>query len=197
MNIVEGTGRIVLVVDDDAGTREAAQCLLEEEGYVVDVAANGEAALARMRTRPTPALVVLDLMMPGMDGPSFLRELESSLELPRVPVILMSASSASHLTSSLEYPLLRKPFGIDELMTLVTTYCPRLWDDEEPTTEETSIIRDRESLIDATPRQQCCRCERNRASTRCVACGEALCKACLDAGPDGRCARCCAPARTI
>ncbi len=194
---MEGAGRIVLVVDDDAGTREAAQCLLEDEGYLVDVAANGEAALERLRAMPTPSLIVLDLMMPGMDGPTFLRELESSVELPSVPVILMSASSASQVTSSLEYPLLRKPFGIDELLSLVTTYCPRLWDDEEPPTEETSLVLDPDGPVDATPRQRCSRCDRSGASTRCTVCGEALCKRCLDAGPDGRCVRCCVPARTI
>jgi CheY-like chemotaxis protein len=179
-----GGSRIVLVVDDDASTREAARFLLEDEGYLVDVAGDGGAALERLRAAPTPSLVLLDLMMPGMDGTMFLRELEASSELPEVPIIVMTASNPGPPTSSIAYPLLRKPFGIDELLRLVTTYCPRVFDQEEPTTGEDAILP-----FDETPRDRCATCTK-RASTRCPTCGEPFCKRCFAAGKEGGCAVC-------
>ena len=185
-------GPIILVVDDDAGTREAVRFLLEDEGYVVEVAENGQVALDRLRAvGRTPALVLLDLMMPGMDGETLLRELAGRTDVPRVPIVVMTAAGPSAGTSGLQYPLLRKPFALDTLMTVVTQYCPRLWDEEEPLTDETSIVRNRADLgiIDETPVDRCSKCEKC-AATRCAGCGEAFCRKCLDAGPDGRCARC-------
>jgi two-component system chemotaxis response regulator CheY len=190
-------GPIILVVDDDAGTREAVRFLLEDDGYVVEVAANGQIALDRLGSSArAPALVLLDLMMPGMDGETLLRELEGRNDLPRVPIVVMTAAGPSVTTSGLQYPLLRKPFGLDDLMKIVTTYCPHLWEEDEPLTDETSVVRDRAALgivdigmAEETPVDRCSKCAK-RAATRCAGCGEAFCKKCLDAGPDGRCARC-------
>ena len=185
-------GAVILVVDDDLGTREAVRFLLEDEGYVVEVAENGQIALDRLRAPGrTPALMLLDLMMPAMDGETLLARLEAQSDLPRVPIVVMTAAGPSPSTSGLQYPLLRKPFGLDDLMKIVTTYCPRLWDEDEPLTDETSIVRNRADfgMTDETPFDRCSKCEK-RAATRCVGCGEAFCKKCLDAGPDGRCARC-------
>jgi hypothetical protein len=128
-----------------------------------------------------------------MDGPSLLSELESSAELSRIPVVVMTASGPDPRSSGLRYPVLRKPFDIDELLTLVTECSPRFWDDEEPT-EETPLLSERAFAPqtpreDATPRVLCGTCER-LASTRCAGCGEPFCRSCIDAGLDGRCAKC-------
>ena len=184
-------GPLVLIVDDDQDSRETARMVLEEEGYTVDVAPNGHAALERLKCQPTPTLMLVDLMMPVMDGPTFLRELEASAELSSIPVVVMTASGPDPGSSALRYPLLRKPFDLEEMMRLVTECSPRLWDDEAGTDETTGHNGSPSNRVrdDATPRVHCVSCD-SYASTRCVGCGGAFCRRCIDAGPDGRCATC-------
>jgi CheY-like chemotaxis protein len=186
-----GGGPRVLIVDDDHDSRETARMVLEEEGYIVDVAPNGQAALERLRSGPAPTLMLVDLMMPIMDGTTLLRELEASAELSSIPVVVMTASGPDPRSSGLRYPLLRKPFNLEEMMRLVTEYAPRLWDDEVGTDETAALngAATPRARDDATPRVICTSCDRY-ASTRCVRCGEAFCRACIDAGPDGQCATC-------
>jgi CheY-like chemotaxis protein len=148
-------GPLILVVDDDPDTLEVARLVLEDEGYQIEVAANGLAALERLRSpeRP-PVLLLLDLMMPGVDGVTVLRELERSAELPRIPVVIMTAATATAETSALPYPLLRKPFTVDELIRVVSQYCPRLWDEEEASTEVSTSRVDRTSEpVERAPRR--------------------------------------------
>jgi signal transduction histidine kinase/CheY-like chemotaxis protein/ligand-binding sensor domain-containing protein len=80
----------VLVIEDDASTREMLQRTLEKEGWRVTEAANGRAGLAEL-AKQTPALILLDLMMPEMDGFEFMETLRRSGEPPRVPVIVITA----------------------------------------------------------------------------------------------------------
>jgi hypothetical protein len=103
----------------------------------------------------------------------------------------MTASGPDVETSSLEYPILRKPFGIDELLRIVTVYSPRLWDDDEPCTEEDAVISREQGTLD-TSRDNCALCE-SRAASRCPRCGGALCKRCLPPSPDARCPGCVPP----
>jgi hypothetical protein len=80
----------VLVVDDDAELRELVRRLLEREGYTVVEAENGRAALARVE-EAAPGLIVLDLMMPEMDGFEFLTELRGHESRRAIPVIVVTA----------------------------------------------------------------------------------------------------------
>jgi len=66
----------VLIVDDEAGTRAALKSLLETEGYAVDQAGDGAAALERLVEQP-PDLVVTDLSMPNMNGLQLCRRLRA------------------------------------------------------------------------------------------------------------------------
>lgn len=88
------TGRksTVLVVDDDHDLRETMRDVLEDEGYVVQTASNGQEALDCLRDGKFPEVVVLDLMMPVMDGWHFLDELKRDHALADIPVVVMSAS---------------------------------------------------------------------------------------------------------
>jgi CheY-like chemotaxis protein len=84
-------GDLILVVDDDPDIREALQDALEDEGYSVLLAANGAEALTALASRAPPSLILLDLMMPVMDGFTFRAK---QLEDPRfasVPVVIVSA----------------------------------------------------------------------------------------------------------
>jgi CheY-like chemotaxis protein len=85
----------VLYVDDDADIREIVQMSLSLDGELrVDLCDGGECALARMRAW-CPDLVMLDVMMPGMDGPSILARMRGDEHLRHIPVIFMTAKTNS------------------------------------------------------------------------------------------------------
>src|SRR6476620_2015468 len=91
-----GSGAI-LIVDDDNDVRSALSEMLEEEGFAVEGAQNGREALARLRGGTVhPAVILLDLMMPGMDGWDFRSEQMRDPQLAAVPVVVVSASGFSH-----------------------------------------------------------------------------------------------------
>ncbi len=80
----------VLVVEDDAGTREMLQRMLEREGFTVTEAADGRAGLARVAEQ-RPSLILLDLLMPQMNGFEFLAELQTRPEWRSIPVVVVTA----------------------------------------------------------------------------------------------------------
>ena len=187
-------GPLVLVVDDDPEILEALSCALTVEGYTVDVASDGTGALDRLAGGARPGVILLDLMMPAMDGPTYLDVIASSAELSAIPVVVMTAAAVSEDTSTLPFPLLRKPFDYDALLHVIAGYCPRLWDDEAPTSERGALRSDSAPLGSDTCAHPCVACER-QGSTRCAGCGQAFCKGCLDSGPDGLCVACWRAAR--
>lgn len=84
--------KTVLVVDDDDDVRESLRQVLEEDGYLVDTAANGQQALDKLRRSDAACqLVLLDLNMPVMDGWTFLQEARSDPALAQIPVLVLSA----------------------------------------------------------------------------------------------------------
>lgn len=86
----------ILIVDDDNDVRAALAELLEEEGFAVEAAHNGNEALARLRGGTLhPAVILLDLMMPGMNGWDFRSEQMRDPKLAAVPVVIVSASGLS------------------------------------------------------------------------------------------------------
>ena len=85
-------GRLVLLVDDDADIRAALTDFLRDEGFVVHTARNGREALKWLRDNgDQPNVVLLDLMMPVMDGRAFLDARESDPQLSAIPVVVVSA----------------------------------------------------------------------------------------------------------
>ncbi|MBX3274061.1 MAG: response regulator [Sandaracinaceae bacterium] len=114
----------VLVVDDNADMRAYVASLLRPH-WTVELAADGEAALARIRAAP-PDLVLSDVMMPGVDGFALLRALRESPETRQIPVILLSARAGEEaVVESLEQgadDYLLKPFSSRELVTRVRAH---------------------------------------------------------------------------
>lgn len=103
----------ILIVEDAQDIADSMQDLLTAEGYAVTCASTGRKALERLRAQPElPDLILLDLMMPDMDGQTFRAEQRKDPRLARVPVVLMTASGdASALAVELEArAVLRKPF---------------------------------------------------------------------------------------
>jgi CheY-like chemotaxis protein len=89
---VESIPRSVLVIEDDEATREAVALLLASEGCRVATAGNGRVALEQLRKGEHPDLIVLDLMMPIMDGWQFRAEQRRDPALAGIPVLIISAA---------------------------------------------------------------------------------------------------------
>ncbi len=108
----------ILVVEDDPGIRQGIADFLGFEGYEVDVAVNGEEALVYLRER-RPSLLVLDLVMPVMNGLQLLERLRAERIAEGVPVAIMTAAmpGASSLPAAAAY--LSKPFDLEELLAVV------------------------------------------------------------------------------
>src|SRR5688572_8496646 len=92
----------ILIVDDDASIREALASLLEDEGYTAAGVANGLQALTLLRqSEELPCLILLDLMMPVMNGWEFLNEQQQELRLAEIAVVVFSAHHTAQHTASL------------------------------------------------------------------------------------------------
>jgi DNA-binding response OmpR family regulator len=114
----------VLVVDDDVEIRAALSEVLRDEGYAVATAADGEQALVALRREPAD-LVLLDLMMPGVNGWQFLERKHKEAALEGVPVLIVSASNDQNATL-LDKVVGRipKPFNLEVLLARVREICP-------------------------------------------------------------------------
>jgi CheY-like chemotaxis protein/signal transduction histidine kinase len=110
--------RTVLVVDDDYDLRETMRDVLEEEGYTVQTASNGQEALDCLRDGESPEVVLLDLMMPVMDGWHFLDEISRDSAFAEIPVVVMSASQEG-LRSLGAKVFLSKPLDYHNLIATV------------------------------------------------------------------------------
>jgi CheY-like chemotaxis protein len=110
--------RTVLVVDDDADIRESIAEILEDGGYGVVVAEDGQQAFDYLATSPPPACVLLDLWMPVRDGWSLAAEVKSGC-LPAVPILVVTAISGPIDCPAPPRYVLRKPFELDRLLKLV------------------------------------------------------------------------------
>jgi CheY-like chemotaxis protein len=111
----------VLIVDDDADIREAMETLLSSVGYQVLTAEHGGEALSLLRSLPSPpGLILLDLMMPVMNGWQFLDEQRRDPTLAAIPIAI--------LTGGRQAPtgvprVLQKPVNLNTLLSLVASHC--------------------------------------------------------------------------
>jgi CheY-like chemotaxis protein len=112
----------VLVVDDNDDIRTTIRDILEDQGFTVACAANGREALEMLlRDERKPALILLDLTMPEMDGWTFRQEQQKVPRLAQIPVVLFSGHhDAAQAAQSLNVAaLMTKPLRLDGLVTLV------------------------------------------------------------------------------
>jgi CheY-like chemotaxis protein len=116
-----GARPVILVVEDDPDALEALGDLLESHGYAVTSARHGAEALELLGRSPLPRLIVLDLLMPTMDGWEFRRRQKNDPRIAHIPVVVVSASSAA---KPIEADIvLRKPVDIDRLLETIASYC--------------------------------------------------------------------------
>ena len=116
-----GHGRSILIVEDDLDVREALTQVLEFEGYAVAGVTNGQEALDRLRAGEHPSLILLDLMMPVMDGLQFRAEQMGDPSLAHIPVIVISADGkVDQKVASLGVAgYMKKPLDVDSLLALI------------------------------------------------------------------------------
>ncbi|MEW6055344.1 MAG: response regulator [Bdellovibrionota bacterium] len=116
--------KTILVVEDDHDIRENMAEFLLSEGYEVRTAANGKEALDLLNTTLAPSMILLDLMMPVMDGFRFRQEQEKDPKIAHIPVVLMTATPQVENTKTRlgAIAFIRKPIDIEELSSLLQVF---------------------------------------------------------------------------
>ena len=116
--------RTVLVVDDDPGVGDALAMVLSDEGYQVVTARDGRAALSYLADHEAPSIILLDIMMPGMDGYAFRKEQRRHPALAAIPVVVLSAGARNEPVMEMcPAGFLGKPVDVDALLALLEEYC--------------------------------------------------------------------------
>jgi CheY-like chemotaxis protein len=116
----------VLIVDDDPDICEVLVMILQANGYQAVAAADGAEALAKLRGEcPHPCVILLDLMMPGMNGAQFRAEQMTDPALATIPVVVLSGDGrTSEKASTIGLEWLQKPVDFDALLATVRRFCP-------------------------------------------------------------------------
>jgi CheY-like chemotaxis protein len=112
----------ILVVDDEPLIAMALEATLEDAGYRVATAANGRQGLERLAEAPRPDLVLLDMMMPVMNGPAMLAAMAADPELDGVPVIVLSSLPEEAVRERAKgvAAILRKPYTAAAILDAIT-----------------------------------------------------------------------------
>ena len=118
----------VLIADDDERLLHIMRLFLESQGYAVETAANGEEAIAAA-LRETPALVILDIMMPGIDGLAACRHLRRQEATRHLPILIYSAMTTAEPqgASAGADEIIAKPFNLPFLARAVHDHIDRVW----------------------------------------------------------------------
>lgn len=117
---------VLFVVEDDPVVRSGLRMLLEMEGYQVHCASNGQEALHLLKVcRKSPCMILLDLMMPVMDGLEFRRRQLQDPEVSDVPVVIITGKEIPGDIEELRpLKVIRKPFPPNEILSLLEEHCP-------------------------------------------------------------------------
>jgi len=113
----------ILVVDDDPDIRDSLREVLEDEGYEVACVGNGREALDHLKTtKPQPCVILLDLMMPVMDGWQFRKEQKQDADISSIPLVVITATGKRPvLIDAAE--LVMKPLDLTQLFAAIERYC--------------------------------------------------------------------------
>ena len=118
------TSRRVLVVDDEADMRETLAEILQDLGYEVATAANGKEALCHLENEPTPSVILLDLMMPVMDGWTFRNEQARRPGVAGIPVRVFSATGDARDAARMNVAgYFSKPVDVSRLLNTLEACC--------------------------------------------------------------------------
>lgn len=125
MSPASRSNKCVLVVDDDVDIRESLEMALGAHGYSAIMAEDGAEALATLRDGTRPCLILLDLMMPGMNGIEFRAAQTRERDLSEIPVVVITGAGklADDNTETLGVEIMRKPIELKTLISTVKRYC--------------------------------------------------------------------------
>jgi CheY-like chemotaxis protein len=124
MSREQGKGEI-LIVDDDPAIRELLREIVELEGYGVEVAEQGEQALAVLE-HYHPQLILLDMRMPVMDGWTFARRLREAGDTTPIVVMTAAQDAKAWATEIQADGVLSKPFDLADLLTITAVHCTKV-----------------------------------------------------------------------
>jgi CheY-like chemotaxis protein len=115
----------ILVVEDDQYIRDSLAELLQDEGYSVSVARDGQEGLDALAQTTLPDLILLDLMMPVKDGFQFRAEQRQDPRLAKIPVVIFSADTGVNQPHAQfeGAAILKKPVDLDALLSMVKQFC--------------------------------------------------------------------------
>lgn len=113
----------ILVVEDNDDVREMMAVTLQLEGHKVATAVNGRDALEKLHNGEKPCLILLDLMMPVMNGQEFRRAMQEDPELSDVPVVVVSAATGELIRQTPADAYIPKPIDMDKLLNVVCELC--------------------------------------------------------------------------
>lgn len=112
----------ILVIEDNKEIQDSLKLALEVEGYDVFTADNGKEGMDKLARIPTPCLILLDLMMPVMNGWEFIEAISKDLMLSSIPVVVVSAFGDKKGTPKTE-GYIQKPIDLDALLNTVCKHC--------------------------------------------------------------------------
>ena len=110
----------ILVVEDEVHIQRLIKLVLEKNGYVVETVGSGEEALQRLKEGPKPDMILLDILMPGIDGLTVLKTIKAQAEFKELPVVMLTALAQENVVlqgiklGAKDY--IRKPFHPTELV---------------------------------------------------------------------------------
>ena len=115
----------VLIIEDDPDAREVLGEILRSDGYEAVAVADGREGLATLRSGLRPCLILLDMLMPGMDGWQFRRAQSADRELAEIPVVVVSGAKAARNSAlgSGAVAFLSKPVAPEALLSAVAAAC--------------------------------------------------------------------------
>ena len=113
---------MILIVDDEADIRDSLEEFFVDEGYAVTTAADGAQGLAKLETGELPCVVILDLLMPVIDGNQMYARMQADPRLSRVPVIVSTSDPRRAPSGVLT---LKKPVDLERLLSAVQRHCPK------------------------------------------------------------------------
>ena len=122
-------GRRILVVEDDVRNIFALSSVLEPLGGSVMIARNGREALNRLANKPAPDIVLMDIMMPEMDGFEAMQEIRKNPELRDLPIIALTAKAMpddqQRCLAAGANDYITKPIDVDKLVSLIRIWMPK------------------------------------------------------------------------
>ncbi len=121
-NLSSSKCQCILIVEDEEDIRENLKMLLELEGYKVFTAVNGDDGLKVLRTMERPCLILLDLLMPVMNGMEFLKEKRHEDTIAQIPVCIVSGVAEKPDMAGVSV-FVKKPIDLEILLKVVKIYC--------------------------------------------------------------------------